>query len=75
MNESGFKSMFECKWEPSKESIILGEALDKYYRESEFVDNKTARKMWRELRENARMMGITSSQFQHAKMRAVGGIK
>lgn len=75
MNKEEFKKLFECEWKPSEESIALDKAFDKYYRESEFVDDLTARKMWSELKKTATLLGVTSNQFFEAKMRATGRIR
>ena len=56
-------------------SVALDKAFDTYYRDSENLNDRDARKMWSELRSYARDMGFTGGQFQEAKMRATGRIK
>ena len=56
-------------------SVALDNAFDTYYRDSENLNDRDARKMWSELRSYARDMGFTGGQFQEAKMRATGRIK
>ena len=69
-----FKHLHMCTFEPDLRSVALDEAFDKYYRDSEHLNDREARKLWSELRSYARDMGFTGGQFQEAKMRATGRI-
>ena len=67
--------LLQGTWERDPRSVALDKAFDKYYRDSENLNDRDARKMWSELRGYARDMGFTGQQFQEAKMRATGRIK
>lgn len=75
MNPEEFKRLYMCTWEPDPMTVALDEAFNLYYRDSENLNDRDARKMWSELRSYARHMGFTDYQFQEAKMRATGRIK
>jgi len=75
MTPEEFKRLYMCTWERDPRSVALDEAFDKYYRDSENLNDRDARKMWSELRSYARDMGFTGGQFQEAKMRATGRIR
>ena len=75
MNNVEFKRLHTCTWERDPIHAALDDAFDKYYRDSEHLNNVEALKLWSELRRYARDMGFTGAQFQEAKMRAAGRIK
>ena len=70
-----FDKEYICTWQSDPKLIALDEAFDKYYRDSENLNDRDARKMWSQLRQYARDLGFTGQQFQEAKMRATGRIR
>ena len=75
MTPEEFKRLHMCTFERDPHSVALDEAFDKYYRDSENLNNRDARKLWLELRDYARDMGFTDQQFQEAKIRATRRIR
>lgn len=68
MTPEEFKHLHMCTFERDPRSVALDEAFDKYYRDSEHLNDREARKSWSELRSYARDMGFTGGQFQEANI-------